>query len=130
MPTDIRVSIQGGQQAEGGYQHFEPGGDIWGSVTVTPDRDLKCNHLWVRLQWHTEGRGDRDQGRVDEADVFQGTLSANQPVRHDFRFQLPDEPWSFAGHYVNIVWEVVGEIDVPMALDLRGATAFILAPKR
>jgi len=74
-------------------------------VQLIPDSgNLNCKHIFIRLQWHTEGRGDRDQQRITQLDVFQGTLQARIPTTYDFAFILPRQPWSYAGYYVNIVW--------------------------
>jgi hypothetical protein len=120
-------SLNGGD-FDGGGQRFAPGDTLQGSVQLVPEGNIKANHVWVRLQWHTEGRGDRDQGRVAELDVFQGTLTAQTPYTFGFSFVLPPEPWSYAGHYINIIWEVVAEIDIPLAFDVRQSQSFILAP--
>jgi hypothetical protein len=127
--ANFQITLDGGEY-DGNWLRFEPGSSVQGSVQIVPDSDLRANHVWIRLQWHTEGRGDRDQGRVAEIDAFQGVLTAQTPVRYGFNFALPREPWSYAGHYINIVWEVVAEIDVPMAPDLRQSQLFILAPSR
>ena len=100
--VSIDVTLQGGEGADG-MLRYEPGDDVWGTVQVTPNADLECHHLYIRLQWHTEGRGTRDQGKLGELDVFQGTLSAGVSSAHEFRFTLPHEPWSYAGHYINII---------------------------
>lgn len=126
--ADIQISVRGGEM-EGGFMRFKPGDWVQGTAYITPDSDLKCNHVYIRLQWHTEGRGDRDEGRAAIADAFQGTLSANMPAHYPFSLQLPHQPWSFAGHYINIIWEVVVEIDVPLALDIRQAYPIIVAPR-
>jgi hypothetical protein len=126
--ADFLITLHGGD-FEGNWQYFAPGSGLEGSVQIVPDSDIRANHVWVRLQWHTEGRGDRDQGRVGEWDVFQGVLTAQTPVTYSFSFDLPREPWSYAGHYINLIWEVVVEIDVPMAPDLRQSQQFILAPR-
>ena len=126
--ADFVITLHGGD-FDGNWQRFEPGGTVSGTVQIVPDSDLRANHVWVRAQWHTEGRGDRDEVRVAALDVFQGTLTAQTPVTFSFSFTLPGEPWSYAGHYINILWEIVAEIDVPMAPDLRKSQLFILAPR-
>ena len=123
--ADCQITMRGGEPVNG-WQRFEPGGPVEGEVQIVPDSDIRANHVWIRLQWHTEGRGDRDQGRVAEIDVFQGVLTARTPYTYGFNFTLPREPWSYAGHYINIIWEIVAEIDVPMAPDLRQGQLFIL----
>lgn len=118
----------GGDAEAGGLTRFEPGSEIWGLVQVAPDSDVKCSHLWVRVDWHTEGRGDRDGARVGEMDLFQGTLQKGVAVSHEFRFLLPREPWSYAGHYVNIVWELEVDVDVPWSVNPRSRQPFVMAP--
>jgi hypothetical protein len=127
-PAQIHVNFQGGRLEEG-FPCYEPGAPISGTVDVRPVSDLKCNHLYVRLQWHTEGRATRDEGKAGELDVYQGPLSAGLPVSYSYRFVLPREPWSYTGHYVNIVWEVFVELDIPWAGNARHGQRFVMAPE-
>jgi hypothetical protein len=123
----IQFTLRGGQD-EGGLMLYQPGQRVRGTVQLIPDSgDLNCKHIFVRLQWHTEGRGDRDQQCIAQLDVFQGTLQARIPTTYDFAFMLPREPWSYAGHYVNIVWEIEVEVDVPWAVNLRRSQPFVMA---
>lgn len=126
--VDFFITLHGGD-IDGNWQRFEPGNPLQGSVQLVTDSDVRANHVWIRLQWHTEGKGDRDEGRVAELDVFQGVLTPQMPMQYSFNFTLPDAPWSYAGHYINIIWEVVVEVDVPMAPDIRQGQLFILAPR-
>ena len=128
-PVSIEVTLRGGEGADGSLR-YEPGDDVWGTVQVTPNADVECQHLYIRLQWHTEGRGTRDEGKIGELDVFQGTLSAGVPSAYEFRFTLPREPWSYAGQYINIVWEIAVRLDLPMARDPERGQRFIMAPRR
>lgn len=123
----IEVSLSGGETT-GTLTRYRPGETIRGEVLVIPDGDLRCNHLRARLKWHTEGRGDRDQETVAEADLFQGTLPAGMPRQYPFAFELPRQPWSYAGKYINIIWQIEVVIDVPMAKDPTHRQPFILAP--
>ena len=129
MATTFEVRLTGGHP-EGDVLRYAPGQEIAGTAMIVADGELRCNHLYVRLQWHTEGRGDRDEQTVAEDDIFQGTLTAGTPISHDFRFRLPPEPWSFAGHYVSIVWAIQISLDVPMARDPVYYQPFVLAPRR
>jgi hypothetical protein len=126
--TTIQLDLHVGEVDADGVPRYAPGDEARGRVTVFPGADLRCNHLYVRAQWRTEGRGDRDEGRGNAVDLFQGTLSAGQPASYDFRLPLPAEPWSYAGHYINIVWELVAEVDVPLAPDLRARQTIVVAP--
>lgn len=125
--TDIRIRLDGGEIINNHF-YYAPGDELYGAVTIVPAGDLKCNNIFVRLQWHTEGRGQQDSARVAEAVLFQGRLAAGQPQTFDFRFTLPLEPWSYAGHHINIIWEVAVEIDLPLARNLHHTERFILAP--
>jgi hypothetical protein len=129
MAVAFEVRLSGGQ-SEGDLRRYDPGEEISGTVTILPDSDLRCNHLYVRLQWHTEGRGDRDEGTIAEDDTYQGTLTPSAPISHDFRFTLPLGPWSYAGHYVSIIWAIQVSIDVPVARDPMFHQPFVLAPRR
>ncbi|MBI3948450.1 MAG: hypothetical protein HY321_21230 [Armatimonadetes bacterium] len=97
---------------------------------MTPDGDVHCSHLRVRLQWRTEGRGNPATDKIAEVDVFQGTLSAGLPRTFDFRAQLPDEPWSYSGRYINIVWEIAVDLDVPWSVNPRHSQPLVMAPLR
>ncbi len=124
--ADIELTLRGGEQ-QGEYLRFQPGETMQGSVQVTPQGDMNCRHLFVRLVWQTEGRGDRDRGVAAEMDLYQGQLPAGTPRMHSFHFRLPDGPWSYAGYYINIIWHVEASIDLAMAIDPKAAKPFILA---
>lgn len=127
--ADIQIEVTDGTPEAGGWQRFEPSSHVSGRVTITPERELRAQHVWVRLQWHTEGRGDRDEGRVAETDLYQGPLAAGVPRTFSYHFGLPNAPWSFAGHYVGIVWEIAVQVALPMAIDLQASQPFIVAPR-
>lgn len=118
----------GGGEMEEDLSRFRPGEVLQGSVRIIPETELNARHVYVRLMWHTEGRGDRDEGVISEQDFHQGIMQAGTPIYHSFHFRLPDQPWSYTGHYVNIVWEVEASIDLPLTRDPRDQKVFILAP--
>ena len=126
MAAEIEITIRGGDEV-GGVRRFEPGGVIQGSIQITPDSDLKCKHIFVRALWHTEGRGDKDEGIGVEQDLFQGELRADAPTYYSYHLKLPQEPWSYAGRYVNIIWEVEASIDLAWARDPKSAEHIIMA---
>ncbi len=126
--VDFQWNVQGGEAAAGGAVRFDPGSTVAGTVTVTPQANLNCNGIKVRAEWHTEGRGDRDQRRVDEMTVFQGVLPGGQPAVLAFRLTLPDQPWSYSGHYINILWELVADVDLPLAINPKSRLPIIVRP--
>lgn len=127
MATEINVAIHGGYD-DLDTKFFRPGEAVKGNVTVIPDKDLNCRHLYIRLVWHTEGRGTRFLDKVEELDVFQGTLQQGMPRTFDFAFTLPREPWSYDGHYVSVVWKVQAQIDLSWSQDPTGEQAFVMSP--
>jgi hypothetical protein len=125
----IQITLNGGEPLPGGLMRFDPGSAMTGTVQVAPQETIYAKAVFVRLGWHTEGRGDRDSGLAAEIPIAQGTLPEGQPIYHSFNFKLPAQPWSFARHYINIIWEVKVTIDIPMAPDVNGSQPFILAPR-
>ena len=123
----FEIDIRGGE-VHGSLVRFRPGETLQGSVRITPIGDLQTRHVCVRLKWHTEGRGDRDQAVIAEQDMFQGLLRDGTPTYYSFHFRLPDQPWSYAGHYVNIIWEIEVSVDLALARDPRAQRVFVLAP--
>jgi hypothetical protein len=125
--VDFQWNVRSGVPQPDGLL-IAPGSVLEGSLTVTPVADLNCNNVFLRLHWHTEGRGTRDQGSAVETSVFQGLLPAGQPAMFAFAFTAPKEPWSYSGRYVKILWELEAEVDLPRAINPRSRFAFQLRP--
>jgi len=107
---------------------FEPGAMIEGRLSIIPKRDLACNSIKIRLEWHTEGRGDRDGRIVTEQEVHKGALTGDQEIAFNFQMRAPEEPWTYSGHYINILWELAAEIDLPMAINPKSVCAISIRP--
>jgi len=127
--AEIEINIRNGEEQFGALR-FQPDEAIEGTVTILPDSDVNCKHLYVRLEWHTEGRGSQFRQKVEELDLFQGDLQGLMPRTFDFSFRLPDEPWSYEGHYISIVWAIAVQIDVPWGRDVKYEEPFLLSPQR
>lgn len=127
MKTDIKITFSNGIR-ENGNLRFHPGETMQGYVTIIPHKDITCQHVYLRLLWHTKGLGDRFMRKIAEDDIFQGTLQKDTPLRHEFTFTLPKEPWSYTGKLLSIVWGVEVQVDVPRARDLEEKTTFVLHP--
>src|SRR5688500_4165836 len=73
--------------------------------------------LELRLFWRTEGKGTKDIKVVER-------VSFDNPRRQetrDFRFQLPDAPYSFSGRLISLIWAlelVVTSTDETERLDI------------
>lgn len=127
--AEIEISFRNDENAYG-MPLYRPGSMVRGSVMIYPDEDVKCSHLYVRLLWHTEGRGTRYSETMEEQDLFQGEIKQGFPTSYDFLFTLPDQPWSYEGHYISIVWAIEVQIDVPWARDPKEVEHFVMEPVR
>ncbi|MBZ5552419.1 MAG: hypothetical protein LAO21_06840 [Acidobacteriia bacterium] len=84
---------------------FLPGEEVAGTVSWYLDQSLKTFEL--RLFWYTKGRGTSDTGIVENI-----RFENPEPEgRREFRFVLPDGPYSFAGTLITLNWalELVAE---------------------
>ena len=125
--SEIRVELDGDQEQDG-LMIYPPGSTISGRVEIMPRRDIACDHLLLQLKWQTQGKGDRDEQIIDQRDIYQGVLTGGIRITEDFTFTLPVQPWSYAGHYINIVWAIEVKIDIPLAKDVNYSQPFIMAP--
>lgn len=128
MAARFEVRIEGGDIHDG-IRFFEPLQEIAGTVAVEVDSSFECRSLAVRLIWHTEGRGDEDKVTIQEIDIYQGRMEPGYLATGSFRFQFPREPWSFAGHYISIIWAIEVNVDVPMGRDLTHRERLVMRPK-
>jgi len=126
--ADIQVTLEGGT-FDGNYALYRPGDLIQGEAVVRTDKDLDCRAVRARLMWHTEGTGDRDEGVASEQVLYEGMLRADSPHRYRFSFPAASQPWSYAGHLINLIWEVDVSVDVAWSRDPRNSQPFTLRPK-
>lgn len=125
-PTpEIMIRFKGAGQT----RVFHPGDTMSGIVEVNPSRDTNCRAIEIKIGWHTEGRGTRNEGypynnRLDHID----NLSIGESVVEDFDFVIPPEPWSYSGHLVSIVWSVDVKVDIPLAFDMTHSEPFVVQP--
>ena len=117
------------QATHEGLPVFRPLDQISGSVQIIPKRDLnKARDTTLELRWYTTGRGDTDAGVIESRVLHQGAISQSMTLSDSFRFTLPQEPWSFSGHYININWAIRVLIDLPMASDISLTENFLMLP--
>ena len=120
----IHVELDPGPWSEPEYADCRVCGEtVSGSVVVQAEEPVRCRAVVVSVGWHTEGRGDRDEETLWEQRVHEGELL---PGEHRFPFSatLPAEPMSYAGHYININWQVKATIDVAWARDPHAERQF------
>jgi hypothetical protein len=79
---------------------FLPGEAVEGLVTWQLDQPAEAIEL--RLFWYTRGKGDTDAVVVDRQ-----RLEAPKPQdRRQFRFILPEAPYSFSGKLISLIWAI------------------------
>jgi hypothetical protein len=125
--VNFELRLEGGEM-DGAYRRFTPGARIAGDAHVFPRQEINARRIVARLQWHTEGRGDKNAGVAEETVLAEGPLTPSIPQSFSFDFTAPQEPWSYAGHYINIIWEVQIVVDIPWASDELYRERIILAP--
>lgn len=127
--AEISIQLHNGESGSEGWQ-FRPGDGVRGVTTIMPQEDMNCRAVYIVLQWRTRGRGTPHIKTVQRLDVHQGELKANWPLTFDFEFALPQEPWSYTGHYINIFWEIMVGIDLAWQSDPAQTTPLVVSPKR
>ena len=86
-------------------QELVPGQEISGRAAWQFDKVPKRASL--RLFWYTEGRGNQDVGIVQEEEFDPIRMSHDE----EFRFTLPDRPYSFSGKLISLRWAIELVID-------------------
>ena len=91
----ISIRLENDQKA------CQPGDTIAGTVSwknlhKPPER------VEVRLIWFTRGKGDLDVG-IHSIRTFAQPADSGQEA---FQFVAPDEPYSFSGKLISLVWAV------------------------
>lgn len=136
----ITITLGGGQpvstpafasdqpQELAALRRYAPGEVLNGTAYVSMAQQLDCRNLTARIGWHTEGRGDRDEGIAAQLDLYRGVLNPTFPTSYEFSFVVPASPWSYGGHYITIVWSISVEIDLAWRSNPRAIQPFVLLP--
>ena len=123
--VDIELTLQGGEIQDNG-RRCDPGSTLQGWARLTPEGTANCRRVVARLEWHTEGTGDRDDGCIGEVELATGPLAG--PLIQSFTLTVPQQPWSYTGHYINIIWQVSVVVDIPLGLDITAEERIVVAP--
>lgn len=107
---------------------YRAGDELTGRVVVEVDKDCPCRGLSVVCKWNTQGRGTPTSGSARQISLFSGEWTAGERYEYPFSIQLPNGPCSYNGHYLNIVWSVCAEADIPWAFDPDAECDFIVKP--
>jgi hypothetical protein len=78
---------------------FGPGETVEGEASWQVDHPKSVE---VRLFWYTGGRGIRDVQILDSKSISNPSPAG----RTQFSFQLPDQPYSFSGKLISLIWAV------------------------
>ena len=83
-----------------GGDAYRPGESVTGAVSW--QLDAPATGVEVRLFWYTRGKGTTDV-RVVKAQQFDVPGMAGHRA---FQFVLPEEPYSFSGKLVSLIWAI------------------------
>lgn len=83
-----------------GNTSFLPSARVAGFVSWRMDEPPR--RIRVELLWATRGKGTVDEDTVDRMEVASPAASG----RAGFRLRLPDQPLSFSGRLLSVVWAV------------------------
>ncbi len=119
----IRIRIK-----EEGSLRFPPGELIEGLVEIFPETMMRCRAVDISVLWYTEGKGRRDEGIVQSWHYDVEQIGPGQSFSEGFSATLPSAPWSYAGHFINIVWVIHVKIDIPMSADMNREARFLVLP--
>jgi hypothetical protein len=100
-------------------RRYAPGEEITGSLRAQVDKESECQVLYLRRQWRTHGRGNRDSGEPDEIAVVKGQRwvpGATYTI--PFHFPAPHSPATYHGHYLNVDWYVTAKAYVRNSREL------------
>ena len=87
-----------GIQLDGDRDVYLPGEPISG--TVTWELETPAEGVELRLFWYTRGKGTTDVQVVKALHFDSSGTSGSRP----FRFVLPEEPYSFSGKLISLIW--------------------------
>lgn len=107
---------------------YHPGERVRGTLEVHVDDDVKCNGLKVGLRWRTHGKGNSVHEEIVSQTLFEGQWQAGTVWSGPFELELPAGPYTYHGHYLNVVWEVFARADIPWAIDPKTTHEIALRP--
>jgi len=87
-------------ELEDGRTSFRPSEQVAGTVMWVSDEAPR--RIRVELLWSTGGKGTVDEKVVDFLEIPSPPARGNAA----FRLQLPDQPWTFSGKLVSVIWAV------------------------
>ena len=94
VANSLRVILEGSGTA------FRPGEEVRGRAEWS--LDAPPAEVAVRLCWFTRGKGTEDHEVVAQED-FDNPVQRGQ---HEFHFRAPDQPYSFSGQLISLIWAV------------------------
>ncbi len=128
MAPSIAIALDAVEGADPKWKdYFVAGSVLSGEVRISCSEPVDCQAVRCVIGWHTEGRGDRDEGTAWSKTLHTGPLNG----QHTFPFEavLPiDGPISYSGHYVNIVWTVTSVIELAWKKDPQAEVRFFVLP--
>lgn len=79
---------------------------ISGKVVVMPTSKRTYSGIWITYQWRTHGQGNRESGNEEKVILMEenSSLNAGERMELPFRFEAPNGPVTYHGHFLNVDW--------------------------
>lgn len=118
IPPDLKLEIDG--------RHVRyPGDFIDGTLVVNVVSDIDVElYVWLQCQLHGRGNTHSAQG-TPQYRLYEGRLSEGVH-RFPISIEVPNGPFTYNGHYLNLTWQVCAHADVPWAIDPKVQREFVL----
>jgi hypothetical protein len=97
-------------------RRYRFGDEVSGKVIVSAEHfDFTFSKVWFAYGWRTHGKGDRDKGGEDDLILAaeKTSLRAGEHKEFSFRFQVPNGPVTYHGHYLNVDWYLTAHVIGP-----------------
>jgi hypothetical protein len=111
------------------HRSYRCGEPVTGRVCVRTEGDgeVVCKKLVIEQLWRTHGRGNSDQGVLEEQIAADQRWLAGQVYEVPFSFTAPAAPINYHGHLVNVDHFVAARADLPWKIDPHAAADYLVA---
>jgi len=106
------------------YKFGEP---VDGVMKISAREDFQCRKLTLIREWKTGGRGNHASGG-EEGIIFadEQEFHAGENKEYPFHFVGLAGPVSYEGQQLQVNWQLRGQADIPLAVDVKQEEKFFL----
>ncbi len=115
------------------FTRFEPvrlREEVAGHARVRCLEPLDCQAIDLAVGYRVRGEGVGGEAVVQEIKGEPLHLTPERPFEKEFKFRLPDQPISYAGHYFSLAWFVRVKVRLRFRIDIVEDREFEVRPAR